>query len=160
MLQHSGKIFFRVSTIDRGENNIPKIYLDIYERESQRLIGQVRYNFDPNYSKRKEDIRMAFDVLRPAMIAPINGGAQLLEDIIVGGVLWLIKDNHYTYPFIPKVYMVIHSYNEDEKVMKDINSKTVEVLAKIGAISSEKNMMKISEDNINFDYVRGIINRH
>ena len=36
MLQHSGKVFFRVATIDRVEGHNPKVYLDIYERDSQR----------------------------------------------------------------------------------------------------------------------------
>lgn len=49
MLQHSGKVFFRVSTIDREEGRNPKVYLDIFERDSQRLIGQMRFNSDPIY---------------------------------------------------------------------------------------------------------------
>ena len=159
MLQHSGKVFFRVSTIDRVEGQNPKVYLDIFERDSQRLIGQMRFNFDPTYSKKKEDIRMAFDVLKTSMISPVNGGSQLLEDIVVGGILWLIKDNHYTYPFVPNVYMVIHSYVEDEKVMKDINHKIIEILLKIGAEKND-NMVKISEKEIGYDYVAQIINRY
>lgn len=159
MLQHSGKVFFRVSTIDRVEGENPKIYLDIYERDSQRLIGQIRYNFDPNYSNKKEDIRMSFDVLKPATISPLNGGSQLLEDITVGGILWVMKDNHYTYPFIPNVYMAVHSYEQDEKVMKDINSKIQEILGKIGA-KKENHMWKISEKDIRWNYVSQIINRY
>lgn len=159
MLQHSGKIFFRVATIDRVEGQNPKVYLDIYERDSQRLIGQMRFNFDPTYSKKKEDIRMAFDVLKTSMISPVNGGSQLLEDIIVGGILWVMKDNHYTYPFVPNVYMVIHSYAEDEKVMKDINHKIFEILLNIGA-EKNGNMVKISENEIRYDYVAQIINRY
>lgn len=159
MLQHSGKAFFRVATIDRVEGENPKVYLDIYERDSQRLIGQMRFNFDPTYSKKKENIRMAFDVLKTSMISPINGGSQLLEDIVVGGILWLMKDNHYTYPYIPNVYMVIHSYEQDEAIMKDINSKILEILRKIGA-KKENDMMKIAEENIDFQYVSSIINRY
>ena len=158
MLQHSGKVFFRVTLIDRVEGQNPKVYLDLYERDSQRLIGQMRFNFDPTYSKKKEDIRMSFDVLKTSMISPVNGGSQLLEDIVVGGILWLIKDNHYTYPFVPNVYMVIHSYVEDEKVMKDINHKIIEILLKIGA-EKNGNMLKISEKEIEYDYVAQIINR-
>ena len=159
MLQHSGKVFFRVATVDRAEGENPKVYLDIYERDSQRLIGQARYNFDPTYSKKKEDIRMAFDVLKPSMISPINGGSQLLEDIIVGGILWLMKDNHYTYSFVPNVYMYIHSYEQDEAIMKDINSQIIVVLKKLGA-KQDGNMLKISEKDINYDYVAQIINRY
>lgn len=158
MLQHSGKVFFRVATIDRAEGQNPKVYLDLYERDSQRLIGQMRFNFDPTYSKKKEDIRMAFDVLKPEMISPINGGSKLLEDIVVGGVLWLMKDNHYTFSFIPNVYMVVHSYEQDEKIMEDINAKILEVLKNVGA-KKENSMMKISEKDINFDFVSRIINR-
>lgn len=160
MLQHSGKIFFRVATIDRVEGQNPKVYLDIYERDNQRLIGQMRFNADPTYSKKKEDIRMSFDVLKTSMISPINGGSQLLEDIIVGGILWLIKDNHYTYPFVPKVYMVIHSYEQDEPIMRDINSLSLEILKKLGAIVYEKHLIKIEAKCINFDYVSKIINRY
>ena len=159
MLQHSGKVFFRVSTIDRVEGQNPKVYLDIFERDSQRLIGQMRLNFDPTYSKKKEDIRMAFDVLKTSMISPVNGGSQMLEDIIVGGILWVIKDNHYTYPFVPNVYMVVHSYAQDEPAMKDINHKIFEILGNIGA-NHENNMVKISEKDIRFDYVARIINRY
>ena len=159
MLQHSGKVFFRVSTIDRVEGQNPKVYLDIYERDSQRLIGQMRFNFDPTYSKKKEDIRMAFDVLKTSMISPVNGGSQLLEDIVVGGILWVMKDNHYTYPFIPNVYMVIHSYEQDEPIMKDINSKILDILRNLGA-KKEENMLKIFEKDIRFEYVSKIINRY
>lgn len=160
MLQHSGKVFFRVATIDRVEGQNPKVYLDIYERDSQRLIGQMRFNADPTYSKKKEDIRMSFDVLKTSMISPINGGSQFLEDIIVGGILWLIKDNHYTYPFVPKVYMVIHSYEQDEPIMRDINSLSLEILKKLGAVVYEKHLIKIEAECINFDYVSKIINRY
>lgn len=159
MLQHSGKVFFRVATIDREKGQNPKVYLDIFERDSQRLIGQIRFNFDPTYSKKPEDIRMSFDVLKPSMIAPINGGSQLLEDIVVGGILWVTRDNHYTYPFVPNVYMAIHSYDQDEAIMQDINVKTLEVLRNIGA-KEENNMMKITEKDIKFDYVARIINRY
>lgn len=159
MLQHSGKTFFRVSTIDRKDGETPKIYLDIYERDSQRLIGQIRYNADPLYSQKKEEIRMAFDVLKPSMISPVNGGSQLLEDIIVGGILWVMKDNHYTYSFKPKVYMVIHSYEQDEPVMEDINHKATEILAKVGA-KKERDMWIISEENVRWAYVYRIINRY
>lgn len=159
MLQHSGKAFFRVATIDRVEGQNPKVYLDIYERDSQRLIGQMRFNFDPRYSKKKEDIRMAFDVLKTSMISPLNGGSQLLEDIVVGGILWVMKDNHYTYPFVPNVYMVVHSYEQDEPAMKDINHKILEILGNIGA-GADGNMVKISEKDIRFDYVTRIINRY
>lgn len=97
MLQHSGKVFFRVATIDRAEGHNPKVYLDIYERDSQRLIGQIRFNSDPTYSKKKENIRMSFDVLKPSMISPLNGGSQLLEDIVVGGILWMIKEGLWSF---------------------------------------------------------------
>ena len=159
MLQHSGKVFFRVAAIDRAEWQNPKVYLDIYERDSQQLIGQMRFNFNPRYSKKKEDIRMEFDVLKTSMISPINGGSQLLEDIVVGGILWAIKDNHYTYSFVPNIYMVIHSYDQDEPIMRDINHKIRETLSNIGAIS-EGSMIKISEDKIKYNYVAKIINRY
>ena len=102
---------------------------------------------------------MAFDVLKTSMISPVNGGSQMLEDIIVGGILWVIKDNHYTYPFVPNVYMVVHSYAQDEPAMKDINHKIFEILGNIGA-KHENNMVKISEKDIRFDYVARIINRY
>ena len=160
MIQHSRKVFFIVATNDREEGaHNPKVYLDIYARDSQRLIGQIRFNSDPTYSKKRENIRMSFDVLKPAMISPLNGGSQLLEDIVVGGILWMIKDNHYTFPFIPNVYMVIHPYEQDEAVMKDINNKIFEILGNVGA-KCEGNLIKISANDIRYEYVSRIINRY
>lgn len=71
----------------------------------------------------------------------------------------MIKDNHYTFPFIPNVYMVIHPYEQDEAVMKDINNKIFEILGNVGA-KCEGNLIKISANDIRFEYVSRIINRY
>ncbi len=161
MLQHSGKAFFKVAAIDRMEGKIPTIYLDIYDRDKEKLIGQIRFNFDPTYSTEKRDIRMAFDVVKLREISPLSGGYNLLEDIIVGGILWVMMDNHYIFDFTPNVYMVVHSYDQDEAVMKDINELTEQVLYNIGAKRIKfKTMWKLEKENMKFDYVQKIINRH
>lgn len=161
MLQHTGKVFFRVATIDREEGESPRIYLDIYERDNyDRYIGQMRFNNDPTYSDEKEDIRMSFDVMDASEIAPLKGGSQLLEDIVVGGILWLQMDNHYIYKFVPKLYMVVHSYKQDEKDMEDINNKIKEILHKIGAKEEyDGGMISLLKEDINLDYASKFINR-
>lgn len=162
MLQHSGKVFFRVAAIDRKQGSNPTVFLDIIERESQRFIGQIRYNFDPRYSKSASKIRMSFDVVINTLIAPIRGGEERLEDIIVGGMLWLIKDNHYTYNFVPDVYMVVHTYEQDEPEMKDINNKIIDILFKLGAKKSQaqKGMIELESGKIDYSYVEKVINRY
>ena len=162
MLQYSGKVFFRVAAIDRKQNSNPTVFLDIIERESQRFIGQIRYNFDPRYSKSITEIRMSFDVVINTLIAPIRGGEERLEDIVVGGMLWLMKDNHYTYDFVPKVYMVVHSYEQDESIVKDINNKIIEILFKLGAQQcvTERAMLEVKAEDIDYTYVERIINRY
>lgn len=96
MLQHLGNIFFKVSEIDRKQNHtVPTIYLDIYNKNTKQIMGQIRFNHDPNYSKVDKEIRMAFDVFDQNDIDPLR--TSLLEDIIVGGFVWITMDNHYTY---------------------------------------------------------------
>ena len=127
MLQHLGNVFFTVEEIDRKDNhNVPTIYLNIYNRTTRQIIGVMRFNHDPNYSKLAKHIRMSFDVFDPKELDPIAN--TLLEDIIIGGFIWLTLDNHYTYNFHPRPYMVVHDYKEDSDLMKIINAKTVQIL--------------------------------
>ncbi len=137
MLHHMGNVFFTVEEIDRKDNNhnVPTIYLNIYNRTTRRIIGAMRFNHDPNYSKVFKHIRMAFDVFDPEDIDPTK--SNLLEDIIVGGFIWITRDNHYTYNFHPRPYMVVHNYDEDRDIMKMINAKTISILQSLDCKKGE-----------------------
>lgn len=136
MLQHLGNVFFTVSNIDRKDNiNVPTIYVNIFNRTTKEMIGQMRFNNDIKYSKNAKDIRMAFDVFNPQEIDPCR--SSLLEDIVVGGFVWLTMDNHYTYPFHPRPYMVIHNYIEDTDLQRMINSKTISILQELECTKGE-----------------------
>ncbi len=127
MLQHMGDVFFTVEEIDRKDNHMcPTIYLNIYNRKTRQIIGAMRFNHDPSYAKEAKRIRMSFDVFDPKDLDPLRG--NLLEDIIVGGFIWITMDNHFTYTFHPRPYMVIHNYKEDNPVMAGINAKSIEIL--------------------------------
>lgn len=148
MLQHLGNVFFRVSEIDRKQNHtVPTIYLDIYNKNTKQIIGQVRFNHDPNYSKVDKEIRMAFDVFDQNDIDPLR--SSILEDIIVGGFVWITMDNHYTYNFHPRPYMVVHNYKEDTDLMKTINAKTIHILQSLECKKGEgdTNMYIFSKEN-------------
>lgn len=127
MLQHLNNVFFKVATIDRKQNHdVPTVYLDLYDRRERKIIGQIRFNHDPLYSKNSKYIRMSFDVFEIKDLDPTY--TTYLEDIIVGGFLWITMDNHYTYPFHPRPYMVVHNYKEDPELMKLINQKEISIL--------------------------------
>ena len=148
MLQHLGNIFFKVSEIDRKQNHtVPTIYLDIYNKNTKQIMGQIRFNHDPNYSKVDKEIRMAFDVFDQNDIDPLR--TSLLEDIIVGGFVWITMDNHYTYNFHPRPYMVVHNYREDTELMKTINAKTIHILQSLECKKGEgdANMYIFSKEN-------------
>lgn len=157
MLQHCGKIFFRVATIDR-KNGVPTIFLDVLERRTGNFIGQIRFNHDSNYAKEYDFIRMSFDVMLPFMADP-STNANYLEDIIVGGIVWLTKDNHRTYQFTPNVYVVVHSYDSDTAIMQPINQKTIEILKKLDCESSDEVTWTFSsKKNHNYSYIFERIN--
>lgn len=161
MLQHCGKVFFKVATIDRKKDSpTPTIYLDVIERSSSRFLGQIRYNHDPNYDKSPHGIRMAFDVVDPRLLDP-SRSSSLLEDIIVGGMIWLTMDPHRTYDFRPKVYMSIHSYDADPDIMKIINQATLDILTKLECTKDESSdfwtFSKITPSAQ--EYISSIINR-
>lgn len=159
MLQHCGKVFFKVSTIDR-KGDVPTIFLDIIEKSSRTLIGQVRYNHDSNYEKQREYVRMAFDVVDPRLLDPTRD-SSLLEDIVVGGMIWLTMDPHRTYDFRPIVYMAVHPYDADPEIMKIINASTINILTKLGCTTnSEKGTWSFSRiDSSSQKYISSIINR-
>ena len=142
MLQHFGTVFFTVTSIDRKEGGTPPtVFLNVYSRTSRELIGVIRFTYDPNYSKKREHIRMAFDVIDLKDIDPSYN--NVLEDIIIGGFIWLTMDNHYTYPFHPQPYMVVNTYNEDPEIMQMVNAKVISILKEIGLQSCEYDKMYI-----------------
>lgn len=164
MLHHSGKIFLKVASISAG--TIPTCYLDILEVEhdgSSKFRGQVRYNFDPRYSKSGDEIRVSFDCPTTNWISPTKGGTRALEDLVVCAILWLIKDNHYLYSTVPnekaKALMVIHSYQEDKPEMNDINASIANTLKNLGGEVRNGDEWIVSADSINYKYISSIINR-
>lgn len=164
MLHHAGKVFLRVASISAG--SIPTCYLDILETEkdgNSKLRGQVRYNFDPRYSKSGDEIRVSFDCPTIEWISPIKGGTKALEDLIVCIILWIVKDNHYLYSAAPnekaKALMVVHSYQEDKPEMNDINASIANVLRNLGGKVRNGDEWIIDADNINYKYIASIINR-
>lgn len=127
MLQHFGNAFFIINAIDRkGDKIPPTIHISIYNRESREIIGALRFNYDPNYAKELNHIRMSFDVFNLKDIDPMF--STMLEDIIIGGFAWITMDNHYIYNFKPVPYMTIHSYKEDNLAMNSINVKSKYIL--------------------------------
>ena len=157
MLQHCGKVFFRVVAIDR-KNDVPTIFLDVLERRTGNFIGQVRFNHDSNYAAEYDSIRMSFDVMLPFMVDPAIS-ANYLEDIIVGGIVWLTKDNHRTYRFTPNIYMVVHSYDGDPAFMQSVNEKTIEVLKKLDCESKDGVTWIFSnKKNHNYSYIFETVN--
>jgi hypothetical protein len=127
MLHHLGNVFFVTESIDRKPNHtVPTVNLTIYNRTTRQIIGALRFNHDPNYSKNSKEIRMQFDAFDPKDLDPC--ASSILEDIIVGGFVWITRDNHYTYDFHPRPYMVVHNYDEDPDLMKIINAKTIQIL--------------------------------
>lgn len=152
MLQYLDTIYLKVATIDRRNDSMhfnypPTVFLDIWDRRelSPTLIGQIRFNLDPTYSKKPSEIRMSFNVFNIDLIDPIKN-PKLLEDIIVGGFLWITLDNHYTYDFHPNPYMVIHSYKEDNIKMESINSKVMSILSSLKCEKRENNIYVFSKN--------------
>ncbi len=130
MLQHLGNVFFTLAAIDRkADEEVPTIFLNILNRSSGKVIGQMRFNKDPLYSSANDEIRMAFDVLDPNLLDPIS--STILEDIVVGGMVWCSMDNHYLFPYKMKPYMVIHNYPEDPELMQIINSRILNILSEL-----------------------------
>lgn len=158
MLQHCGKIFLKVSAIDR-KSDVPTIFIDIIDRKSRKFIGQIRFNHDSNYVGPYDCIRMSFDVCDTYDIDPSNP-SNILEDIIVGGIVWLTTDNHRTYRFVPKVYMAVHAYEDDPAVMKSINNKTIQILKNLGCINDASNgTWSSSNVTLNHQYIFSVVNR-
>ena len=132
MLSKVGKIFFRVASISRSKGDlVPTIFLDILDASTGKFIGQMRFNKDEKYSS--SNIRMAFNVLDPNDIYPISQEkCDLLEDIIIGGFIWLSMDNHHLVPKDVFPYMVVHNYKEDNLLMQPINAKILDILKSLG----------------------------
>lgn len=103
---------------------------------------------------------MAFDVVDPRLLDPTRN-SSFLEDIVVGGMIWLTMDPHRTYDFRPIVYMAVHTYDADPDIMKIINSSTIDILTKLGCkVDDEKGIWYFSQtDSSSQKYVSSIINR-
>lgn len=147
MLQYVNNIYLQVVSVQSKKEPIPPtVHLNIHERNNGelKLIGQMRFNFDPSYSKNREELRMSFNSHDISYLDPL--GKNLLEDIIVAGFLWVTLDNHYTYDFYPKPYMVIHDYTEDSDKMGTINSAARHILTKLECDKKENNIYVFSKD--------------
>lgn len=148
MLQYVNNIYLKVVSVQSKPNGVPStVYLDMYDRGGGDLkfIGQMRFNFDPAYSKNPMEIRMSFNSFDNNTFDPL--GKNLLEDIIVAGFLWITLDNHYTYMFQPRPYMVIHDYAEDSSRMHLINEAARDVLMRLECDRRDNNMYVFSKDN-------------
>ncbi len=148
MLQYVNNIYLQVVSVQSKPNGVPStVYLNIHDRSAGDLkfIGQMRFNFDPAYSKNPMEIRMSFNSFDTNNFDPL--GKNLLEDIIVAGFLWITIDNHYTYMFQPRPYMVINDYAEDSEKMRLINAVARDVLTKLHCEKRENNVYVFSKDN-------------
>ena len=148
MLQYINNIYLQVISVQSKPSNVPStVYLNIHDRSGGDLkfIGQMRFNFDPTYSKNPMEIRMSFNSFDANTFDQL--GKNLLEDIIVAGFLWITHDNHYTYMFQPRPYMVIHDYTEDSDKMRFINSAARDVLMRLECDKRENNVYVFSKDN-------------
>jgi len=128
MLSTVGSVFFSVAAIVRGDDGFPTIYLDI--RRDGKLIGQMRFNKDEIYSK--EHIRMAYNLTNPNMVNPVTGGRELLEEIVIGGLIWASMDNHKLLSNGVRPYMVAHDYAENSELLNAINAATKDLLLQYG----------------------------
>lgn len=148
MLQYLNNIYLQVVSVQSKPSNVPStVYLNVHDRSGGDLkfIGQMRFNFDPLYSKNPTEIRMSFNSYDVSYLDPL--GKNLLEDIIVAGFLWITLDNHYTYSFQPKPYMVIHDYSEDSDKMHMINAAARDILIRLQCDRRENNIYVFSKDN-------------
>lgn len=148
MLQYVNNIYLQVISVQSKPDGLPStVYLNVHDRSGGDLkfIGQMRFNFDPAYSKNPTEIRMSFNSFDMNNFDPL--GKNLLEDIIVAGFLWITLDNHYTYMFQPKPYMVIHDYTEDSNKMLLINAATRDILTRLQCDRRENNVYVFSKDN-------------
>ena len=148
MLQYINNIYLQVISVQSKPSNVPStVYLNIHDRSGGdlKLIGQMRFNFDPLYSKNPTEIRMSFNSYDASYFDTL--GKNYLEDIIVAGFLWITLDNHYTYSFQPKPYMVIHDYTEDSDRMHMINAAARDILTKMKCDKRDNNIYVFSKDN-------------
>ena len=148
MLQYINNIYLQVISVQSKPSNVPStVYLNIHDRSGGDLkfIGQMRFNFDPLYSKNPTEIRMSINSNDESYFDPL--GKNYLEDIIVAGFLWITLDNHYTYSFQPKPYMVIHDYTEDSDRMHMINAAARDILTKMKCDKRDNNIYVFSKDN-------------
>lgn len=156
MLQHGGKVFLNVATFSTGD--IPTVFCDIFvvEKDEMKRIGQARFNYDKNYSKSVNEIRVNFDIPLPFLdkISPIKSGNELLKEIVITLFIFLLKDNHQLYEKVKdlKAFMVVHSYKEDLPVMNDINGAIADILKKLGATVRNGDEWVVSSGTLNYDY--------
>lgn len=164
MLHHFGKVFFEVGNPISIEGHIG-LYVSL--KANGRNAGQVRYNYDSNYSLSASSLRVSYDVSDINSILPTTfEGMQLLEDLVVGCMIWPIKDNNHIWknslnrePL--KVYMMVHGYKEDNPKMGAINVGTVDILQRLGARESleYKDKWYITEAIMNNELIAEVIGR-
>lgn len=163
MLHHFGKVFMEVGnpiTIEGHQGLYVSLKVD------GRNAGQIRYNYDSTYSEHDKSLRVSYDVSDINMIVPIvSDNRQLLEDIIVGSMIWPIKDNNHIWKNSPgeplKVYMIVHGYQEDNVKMAEINAATINILRNLGAKESTKYKDKwsLTEADMNSKLIAEVIKR-
>lgn len=164
MLQHSGKVFLDVTTFSTGD--IPTVYCNIMavENEELKLIGQARFNYDKHYSKSANEIRVSFDIPLPFLnkVSPVNGGNELLKEIVISLFVFMLKDNHQLYEKVKdnlKAFMVVHSYDQDLPVMNDINAAIAHILKELGARARNCDEWILSSETFNYDYIASVNKR-
>ena len=75
MLQYLNNIYLNVVSVQSKPSNVPStVYLNIHDRSGGDLkfIGQMRFNFDPLYSKNPTEIRMSFNSYDVSYLDPLG----------------------------------------------------------------------------------------
>lgn len=156
MIQRAGKVFLKVATHDTDV--IPSVWCDIVIKDGN--IGQARFNYDPNYSKGKKEVRVNFDLYgwKIRDLLQSKGGLELLEDIVVSMFIFVLKDNNGLYKNLD-AFMVVHHYDEDLPETNEINSAIIQVLKKLGAEVRNGDEFILNSQSLNSLYLKEIINR-
>lgn len=154
-----------------GGEKIPDYYFNIFEVVNSNkceLKGQIRYNFDPMYSKEdSNEIRISFDIPSPFLkwITPTQGGGTNLENLVAAAVLIPLRDNNTLFYSDknkkPSIVVVVHSYTTDKKEFAEINAQIREVLIKLGAVerSEQKDVFIIDTSLLDNEYLNRLLKR-
>ena len=147
MLSTIGKAFFEVTSTSRQKGEfIPTVYLNIRHTDNSKMVGQMRFNLDELYSK--ANVRMAFNMINPEMVNPEKQeGSDFLEEVVVGGLCWAAMDNHHLFPKQVLPYMVVHDYDEDNKLSNIINGKIRKILRDFGCVETSNDIFVFDPKN-------------